>query len=204
MNIGVTGGIGCGKSSVAKELTEQIGGKYINADLLCRDLLEVGNPGYQELTKNFSKDFFLADGSINRPLLRKTIFSDSIQRARLDDILHPLVREELIQHALNATNNKYNLVAEVPLLFEKGWQGDFGCSLVVFTDIDTCIARIMKRDFVTVEDAMAAISSQMPLAEKCKYGDSVIDNSGTFDRTIALLEQFVAEMTKNSIFYKKT
>jgi len=57
---------------------------------------------------------------------------------------------------------------------------------------------------VTVEDAMAAISSQMPLAEKCKYGDSVIDNSGTFDRTIALLEQFVAEMTKNSIFYKKT
>jgi dephospho-CoA kinase len=194
MNIAVTGGIGSGKSCVAKALAEQLGTKSVSADLICRDLLEIGNPGYQLVRRSFSPDLFLSDGRINRPALRKLIFSDSEQRARLDAILHPLVRKELLAREASAKTNGTDLVAEVPLLFEKGWQGDFDCSLVVFADTDTCVARIVQRDLVSEDEARESMSSQMPLAEKCKLGDRVIDNSGSFDVTLVALKQFVQEM----------
>lgn len=196
MNIAVTGGMGAGKSRVAQALAEQLGAMNVSADLLCRGLLEVGTLGYRQIRKTFPDDFFLPDGRINRPVLRKAIFSDRELRVRLDNILHPLVRKELLAHAVVAKTKGIDLVAEIPLLFEKGWQGDFDCSLVVFADAETCMNRIVQRDLVSKDEARESISSQMPLVEKCKLGDRVIDNSGSFDVTLAALRQFVREISR--------
>lgn len=196
MNIAVTGGMGSGKSRVAEALAKQLGAMNVSADLLCRDLLEIGKPGYQQIRKSFSADFFLPNGEINRPALRKAIFSDSEQRERLDNILHPLVRKELIACAASAKAKGIDLVAEIPLLFEKGWQGDFDCSLVVFAEDATCVTRIVHRDLVSRDEAMESMSTQMPLAEKCKLGDRVIDNTGSFDATLVALKQFVREISR--------
>lgn len=193
MNIAVTGGIGSGKSRVAIALSELLDAMYISADIVCRDLLQIGNPGYQQLRKSFSAHFFLSDGSINRPLLRNTIFSDGDKRSHLDSILHPLVREKLIESAAVAQAKGIDLVAEVPLLFETGWQGDFDCSIVVFADTHTCVARIVERDSVSGKEAMDGIATQMSLEEKCQLADRVIDNSASFDITLLALKQFVQE-----------
>lgn len=200
MNIAVTGGMGAGKSKVASALAELLGAMSVSADSICRDLLAVGKPGYLQMRNAFSADFFSADGRINRPHLRKVIFSDKILRAKLDDILHPLVRKELLVLAERAQINGMNLVAEVPLLFEKGWQADFDATLVVYADDEICINRIMRRDQVSREDVQKSISSQMSLAEKCKLGDWVIDNSGSFADTLKLIEQFQEKVLAGSLF----
>jgi len=203
VNIAVTGGIGSGKSTVAQTLTKEIGAMSASADILCRELLKVGNGGYLQLKKQFPAEFFLSDGSINRPLLRKEIFSNSAQRAVLDGILHPLVRLELRNQAITAASKALDFVAEVPLLYEKGWQDDFDCTLVVFAENDLCVSRVVERDFVSKEDAIEAISTQMSLLEKCEYGDWVIDNSKTFDITFVRLGDFIVELSKNSLFHGK-
>ncbi|MBL4903158.1 MAG: dephospho-CoA kinase [Desulfocapsa sp.] len=194
MNIAVTGGIGAGKSFVAESLAKMIGAKNISADLVCRDLLEIGEPGYKEIRKHFSADFFLVDGQLNRSLLRKAIFSNDSLRSQLDALLHPLVREELLFYCKEAKKKNRNLVVEVPLLLEKGWQGDFDAILVVYADEKTCLKRIMDRDMVSVDDARASIACQMPLPDKCEFGDWVIDNSGSYDHSLKQLEQLVEEL----------
>ncbi len=203
MNIGVTGGMGAGKSKVAKALAEQLGAMSVSADSICRDILAVGRPGYQQMRNNFSADFFSADGSINRPFLRKVIFSDKMQRAKLDGLLHPLVRKELLTLREDAMAKGMDLVAEVPLLFEKGWQSDFDCTLVVYADDEICVNRIMRRDQVSREDAQKSIASQMSLVEKCKLGDWIIDNSGSFAVTLELIERFKEKVSGDSLFQRE-
>lgn len=203
MKFAVTGGMGTGKSCVAEALALELGAMGVSADLICRDLLEIGKPGYQQVRNHFSADLFLADGQIDRPALRKVIFSDSEFRGKLDALLHPLVRQELFSCAAVAESKGIDLVAEVPLLFENGWQGDFDFTLVVFADSASCIARIVRRDLVTECDAMESISSQMPLVEKCRFGDRVIDNSGSFAETLVALKQFVLDISSNPLFHGK-
>ncbi len=193
MNIAITGGMGTGKSRVATKLAELLGGMYVSADYICRDLLQIGNPGYLQMRKLFAPEFFSSDGSIDRSLLRTTIFSDDSTRELLDSILHPMVRELLSESAGTAQKKNIDLIAEVPLLFETGWQDDFDYSFVVSADIDVCVIRIVKRDHVSEKEAMAGIISQMSLEEKCKLADRVIDNSASFDTTIVALKQFVLE-----------
>lgn len=204
MNIAVTGGMGAGKSIVAQALAEQLGANSLSADILCRELLEIGNTGYLQMRKSVSAEFFLPNGEINRALLRKAIFLDSELRAGLDAILHPLVRQVLLDCGANAKRQQVDLVTEVPLLFEKGWQADFDGSLVVYADSDICVARIMQRDLVSREDALQSVLSQMPLSEKCKRGDWVVDNSGSFDETRVALNGIVDEISgAPSLFYGK-
>ncbi len=195
MNIAVTGGIGTGKSFVAKALAAELGCRYISADAICRILLEPGGSGYNKVRREFSDDFFLPDGSIDRSALRSGIFSDRGLRKRLDSLLHPLVRSEILQECHSAKESGEHLVVEIPLLFESGWKDDFDTDLVVFADTDTCVSRIVVRDTVSADDALKAISAQMSLEEKCHLGDRVIDNSGTFKETMRLLQALAAELS---------
>lgn len=199
MNIAVTGGMGAGKSMVAAALAEQLGAMNVSADSICLDLLSPGNTAYLQVRDAFPVKCFLEDGQLNRPYLRKLIFSDPIQRTKLDDIVHPLVRDELDLFKEAACSRGIDLVAEVPLLFEKGWQVDFDCSLVVFAEENVCLKRIMSRDHVTREKARESFFSQMPLAEKCRHGDWVIDNSGSFSQTQKLIEQFSKKILASSL-----
>lgn len=195
MNIAVTGGMGAGKSLVAMTLAELLGANIVSADVLCRELLQIGNPGYLRLRKRLGEKYFLPDGEIDRSALRKAIFSDSELRADIDAILHPLVRRKLLDCERDAKRQQVDLVAEVPLLFEKGWQGDFDCTLVVCADVDVCVDRIVARDLVSKEDALQGIASQMPQSEKCRLADWVVDNSRSFEETRVALQRIVGEIS---------
>ncbi len=199
MNIAVTGGMGAGKSRVATVLAELLGAMNVSADSICRQLLCPGHPAYLQVRNAFSADCFLEDGRLNRPYLRKLIFSDTKQRTKLDDILHPLVRNEINQLRGAAHSKGVDLISEVPLLFEKGWQNDFDCSLVVFADEEVCLNRIMSRDQVTREKAREGFFSQMPLDEKCRLGDWQIDNSGSFAVTSKLISEFSEKLLDGSL-----
>lgn len=201
MNIAVSGGIGSGKSRVTESLAKLLDVVPLSADMICRDLLEVGRPAYHQLRWQFDDEFFLEDGGLNRAALRNAIFSSDKLRKQLDAILHPLVRKEIVRYHEIARLNRLNSVVEVPLLFEKRWQSDFDYSVVVFAGDTLCVARIMERDRVTEEEAKLAMGVQMALSQKCQLGDRVIDNSGTFEKTLRELQQLLTEISRHPIFF---
>jgi len=200
MNIAVTGGMGSGKSMVCKALAEMTGAMAVSADSICRDLLAVGSPGWQAMQKEFSAAYFSDDGQVDRPVLRKAIFSDPAVREKLDALLHPLVRDELFVLFKAAEKKGVDLVAEIPLLFEKGWQTDFDYTIVVFAVDDICVERVMERDLVSKEDAEKSISSQMPLADKIDLGDAVIDNSGSLSAALERIKQLQKKLSGEGDF----
>lgn len=180
MNIAVTGGMGTGKSSVAALLGKILAFEVLNADLMCRLLLFPGNPGWLGLRERWENRFFEADGSIDRVALRQKIFVDATFRHELEEILHPLVRQQILDRIKMISPDFLGTIVEVPLLFEVGWQRDFDNVLVVYADEVGCLERIVKRDQVKVDDAKNAFLTQLPLSEKVMQADSVIDNSGSW------------------------
>lgn len=200
MNIAVTGGIGSGKSRVCKVFADMLSASVISADVLCRDLLAVNGKGWKGVRSLLGDDFFFSDGQLDRQRLRKAIFADPALRHQLDEILHPLVRAELLVAARVAKERRRILLAEVPLLFEKGWQGDFDWTILVYADEETCVRRVMLRDLVSEEDARLALASQMPLQEKIRLADSVIDNSSIFTETLQQLNQLSQVIRESSLF----
>ncbi len=184
MNVAVTGVMGSGKSVVSAALAENLGAMAASADTMCRDLLTVGNAGWIAMQKSFPASFFLNDGQVNRPVLRKALFADPSIREKLDSLLHPLVRQELADLFGVAARKRLDLVTEVPLLFEKGWQNDFDYTVVVY--------------------ASEALSCQMPLSAKVGLADTVIENSGALAVTLEQLEQLQRRLSGEPHFKGKT
>lgn len=184
MIIGVTGGIGAGKSIAAGLLGKLLEYDVLDADILCRNLLQPHMPGWQGVQKKWGARFFDLSGDIDRPALRKALFTDPVVRQGVERILHPLVRQELMRRAAEKRLGQTGLVVEVPLLFEAGWQDDFDWIVVVFAGAECCVDRIVSRDRVNLEAGWAAVSTQMPLEEKALRADSVIENSGPLALTI--------------------
>ena len=186
--LGLTGGIGCGKSQVA-EFFRDHDVQIIDADFVGRELLEPEHSCWQALKNEFGDIFFDHARRVDRPALRKAIFSDEITRAKINELFHPLIHEAVLgligeyAEGLPDGNTTGLIVVEVPLLFESGWLEDYDKIIVVYADMENCLQRLMARDQVTREDAEAAIRAQMPLAEKVKLADMVIDNNGELERT---------------------
>lgn len=185
--LALTGGIASGKSVVAG-MFQAHGAMVISADLVGRELLEPGAPGWSRLREEFAGRFFDTAGRLDRAALRRAIFSDAALRLRVDNLLHPLIRAritELIVGAGQAARPKPSrspvypgIVVEVPLLFEAGWQDDFGCVVVVKSEDEQAVTRLMSRDSVSRTEAEAALAAQLPLREKIARADQVIDNGG--------------------------
>lgn len=188
--IAITGGIATGKSRVAVHLCALSNAGHIDVDAVCRQLLVPGEAGWQAVRESFGERFFTSDQQLDRPLLRRAIFADTALREQLNALLHPLARTEVARQAetLLAEKKSARLVVEVPLLFEAGWQGDFARVVVVAADTAQCILRLMRRDSVSREDAVSAIRAQMPLVEKMRRADHVVDNSGEWRDTCRQLE----------------
>lgn len=190
--LALTGGIASGKSTVA-EIFRAHGALLISADQVGRGLLEPRAAGWQALRDELGGAFFSPDGRLDRAALRRAIFDDATLRARVDNLLHPLIRgriRELIAGADGAVRPTPSLapafpgiVVEVPLLFEAGWQDDFGCVMVVRSDDEQALSRLMARDRVSRTEAEAALAAQWPLAEKLIRADLVIDNRGDLAAT---------------------
>jgi dephospho-CoA kinase len=157
LRIGLTGGIGSGKSTVAA-LLAQHGARVVDADRIAREVVEPGTPGLTAVVAEFGEGVVTADGVLDRPALAALVFGDPAARARLDGVVHPLVRARAAELVAAAPADAV-VVQDVPLLVETGQAGCFDLVLVVETDLGTRVARLVDRG-LTADDARARIASQ--------------------------------------------
>jgi dephospho-CoA kinase len=180
--LGLTGGIGSGKSLVSQCFRE-LGAEVIDADQLARDVVEPGTPALDQIRKSFGDEILLDDGRLNRAKLASIIFADPEARARLDAITHPPIRERLRQEVTKRAERPGVLILDIPLLYENGRAHAVEKVIVVWVDRATQLSRLMQRSGLSHLNAEQRIDAQMPLDEKRRRADEVIDNSGTVDAT---------------------
>lgn len=181
--VGLTGGIASGKSTVSNMLKE-MGITVIDADVEARLAVEPGEPAYEKIVACFGKEILLEDGSINRAKLGAIVFSDEEKRLQLNRIVHPEVRKRMIDKRDRAIRGGEQLIVmDIPLLLESKLTYMVDKVLLVYVDEDTQLWRLMKRNNFSKEEALSRIRAQMPLKEKIRYSDAVIDNNGTVEKT---------------------
>lgn len=182
--IAVTGGIGSGKSRVARWLAAECAFALYDADAEVRSLLVPGAAGWQRLRTWLHPDFFAADGGLLKRRLRQAIFNDAALRQGMEHDLHPLVLANL---QAKLAGREGPCLVEVPLLYEVGWQGHFDGVLVVYAPDTLCGERVTLRDQVPAAEAQAALRVQMPIQEKVARADYTVDNSGNWTDTLRQL-----------------
>jgi dephospho-CoA kinase len=181
--LGITGGIGSGKSCVSRLLASYCLVPLIDVDQCCRHLLDTNQPGWLALRSEFGELFFREDGTVDRVALRERIFNDAETRRQVDALLHPLAREAMREQV--GLQQAPLILVEIPLLYEAGWQGEVDAVLLVFARRGAQCCRIMRRDGVSRRAASQAIAAQMNLKEKAERAEYVIDNSGAWASTRA-------------------
>ena len=181
LKIGLTGGIGTGKSSVT-EAFQSLGAAVINADLLGHDAYLPGTIGFEEVVTEFGQEIVGSDGQIDRKKLGPIVFSDSSKMDRLNEIMHPLIRD-LIEERLVTLESNQNKVAvvEAAILIEAGWKSLFDEIWVVISDPEEVINRLGVRNGLSREDALKRIDSQMSNDERIEHGDVVVENTGSME-----------------------
>ena len=190
LRIGLTGGIGSGKSTVS-ELLAARGAVIVDADRIAREVVEPGTPGLADVIEAFGEQVRAADGSLDRPALAAVVFSDPAARARLDAIVHPLVRRRSAELVAAAPAGAV-VVNDVPLLVETGQAASFDVVLVVEADPEIRVARLVQRG-LTEDDARARIASQASDEQRRAVADVVLDNSGTPEELAEQVDRFWAE-----------
>lgn len=177
--VGLTGGIATGKSAVDALLSE-LGAEIIDADVLAREIVEPGEPALAEIAAEFGSGVLDPDGRLDRKALGAVVFADAGRRRRLEQITHPRIRERFLARLARLTADGYRglVFFDAPVMIESGNYRNMDKLVVVITDEATQIARLMARDGIDRDEALRKIRSQMPLAEKAKLADYVIDNSG--------------------------
>ena len=182
--VGLTGSIATGKSTVSR-MFAHLGARVIDADLLSREVAMPGQAAYARIVEEFGPQIVQEDGSLDRKALGAIVFADPARRKRLEEITHPAIgaRQQRILSVLDEEAFEGVVLWDAALLFESGGVAKMDRVVVVFADPETEVRRLMERDGLREADARARIASQMPIAEKAKLADHVIDNSGTREET---------------------
>jgi len=177
--VGLTGGIATGKSTVSA-MFAHLGAKVVDADLLAREVVMPGQPALARIAAEFGRDVLQEDGALDRKRLGDIVFADADKRRRLEEITHPAIRarQQRILSVYEEEGYEGLVIWDVALLIETSAAGSMDRVVVVIADPDTELSRLVARDGSSEEDARRRIASQMPLAEKVKVADYVIDNSG--------------------------
>lgn len=178
--IGLTGGIGSGKSTVA-DLLAAHGAVVVDADVLAREVVEPGTPGLAAVVDRFGEGVLQPDGALDRPALGRIVFADDTARADLNAIIHPRVRALATQRRAEAlaSDGDAVVVEVIPLLVETGQAGAFDTVVVVDVDEEVQVQRVMRRDRLTRGAALARLAAQAIRAERLAVADEVVDTSGT-------------------------
>ncbi|MGI5202664.1 dephospho-CoA kinase [Spirillospora sp. CA-108201] len=177
LKVGLTGGIGSGKSEVSKRLREH-GAVVIDADGIAREVVEPGTPGLAAVVAEFGEDVLLPSGALDREKVGRVVFADPDRLAALNAIVHPLVGERM-QELMDAAPADAVVVYDVPLLAENGLAGMYDEVVVVDAPEETQLDRLVARRGMTEEDARARMAAQASRADRRAVATHVIDNSGT-------------------------
>lgn len=178
MKVGLTGGIGCGKSTVC-DLFRQHGITVIDTDELARQVVSPGSPALAAIAQRFGKGIILPDGTLDRKKMRETVFTDAAMRGKLEAITHPAIRT-LLQKQLRSVRSPYVVIA-IPLLIEKQWQEQVDRILVVDCSEALQLERVMARDGGDEKIIRAIIESQTPRKTRLERADDIIHNDGDLD-----------------------
>ncbi len=178
LHIGLTGGIGSGKSTVAG-MFQTLGIPVCDTDQVARDVVAPGEPALQEIAAAFGQEVISSNGELDRPQLRSIVFSDPAKRQRLEGILHPRIAAA-VDRWLAAQSAPYCVVV-VPLLFEAGWETRFDRVLVVDVLPELQLARTISRDAIPEREAAAIIASQAARDTRLERADDVVTNDGDLD-----------------------
>jgi dephospho-CoA kinase len=200
--VGLSGGIGSGKSTVAK-LLANLGAVVIDADAIVRELQAPGSPVLDDLAEAFGDEIIDDTGALDREVLAAVVFRDARARARLGAIIHPKVGAEMARRVAAAREAGAEVVVlDIPLLFEGRKAGTgttatlgFDTTVVVYAPEALQIERQMKRDGCDREEALERIRAQLPIEEKKRVADCVIDNSGTPEQTERQVRALYATLT---------
>ncbi|OEG00097.1 dephospho-CoA kinase [Vulcanibacillus modesticaldus] len=182
MLIGLTGGIASGKSTVTKLFMNE-GIPVVDADLIAREVVEVGREAWKKIVDYFGEEILLPDKSINRKKLGNIIFQDENKRKKLNEITHPIIISEILSRAKKLQVTYKRVIVDIPLLFESRRESLFDLIIVVYVDKESQIKRLMERDHIDRNEALSKINSQIPLDDKIKWADIVIYNDKTIEET---------------------
>lgn len=184
LNVGLTGGIACGKSTVARMLA-QMGAVLIDFDEMAHAAEDPGGPVWREIVCHFGEEILQKDRTIDRRKLGETVFADREKRKLLNRLVHPAIFEEWQRRLaeIRARCADAIVISDIPLLIEAGLKGMVDLVLLVYLPSDEQIRRVMARDGFSREEAERRLAAQMPIDEKLRFADIVVHNEGSIDRT---------------------
>jgi dephospho-CoA kinase len=177
VNVGLTGGVGAGKSTVAAALAD-LGAVVIDADVLAREVVEPGTPGLAAVVQEFGPDVLAPDGSLDRARLGELVFTDPPRRSALEAIVHPLVRRRAAELEAAAPAGAL-VVHDIPLLAETGQAGSFDAVVVVDVPVEVQVARLARDRGWSAGEAAARITAQASREDRLAVATYVLDNTGT-------------------------
>ena len=188
--LGLTGGIATGKSTVVKVFKE-LGFPVVDADVIAREIVEVGTPALAEIVSMFGTEILQPDGSLDRKKLGALVFSDKEKRQKLNALLSPFLREAILSQIEMKKDRASLVVVDIPLLYEGGYEKDMDQVAVVYVPETIQLDRLMERDHLTEQEAWQRINSQLSIEQKKQRADIVFDNQKTIQETKKLVENWV-------------
>jgi len=196
--VGLTGGVATGKSTVSA-MFRALGCVIIDADLLAREVVEPGQPAYREIVEAFGPGVLQPDGGLDRKALGAVVFADSARRRRLEAITHPRIRERFAARLAELAGQGFDgiVIFDAPVMIESGNYRTMDRLVVVTSDEASQVARQQARDVLGEAGARRRIESQMPLAEKARLADYVVDNSGDLAATEAQVREVHRALLKD-------
>ena len=195
LKVGLTGGIGSGKSTVSRLLSSYPGVVVVDADLLAREVVEPGSPGLAAVVAEFGPGVLRPDGALDREALGAVVFGDEARRKALSAILHPLIGELSAQRWADAeAGGAVVLVHDVPLLVESHMEGMYDEVVVVDVPLEVQVQRLVVQRGMTETDARARIASQADRETRLASATRVLDNSGTVDELASQVRALAGEL----------
>ena len=179
LTIGLTGGIASGKTTVS-DLFAGLGVAVVDTDVISRQLLEIDQPGYDQVLQHFGKGILLKNRAIDRVQLRRLVFNDELEKCWLEGMLHPVVYRQT-QQLIEECNNNYYVLVVIPLLFESNFRSLVDRVLVIDCSPDTQIARLISRDNIDRELAQKMLAQQWSNNARLEQADDVICNDANLD-----------------------
>lgn len=190
--IGLTGGIATGKSTVSELLTA-FGFKVVDADIAARKAVAKGTKGLEQVRAAFGDSAITDEGEMDRKYVGEIVFNHPEKRLELNDIVHPIVREIMEKEKQSYLNQGYDVIMDIPLLFENELQNTVDEVWLVYTSESIQIERLMERNQLSLEDAKARVYSQISIDKKSRMADHVIDNLGDKLELKQNLEQLLTD-----------